>query len=491
MNLKDPARVLDEISDTRLPETVDLLPGIKSKIERENRAKMKIRLRLAALLLAVVLLIAFFSLPGVASALKKMIGFIPGVGAVDQSVPLRVLDRPVTDTRGEFTITVESALLDPTQTVLNYRISGPIPTWADPSLEPQMCQEYPILRLSDGDELRYPRREGSTGGGEAVWKDVFHALPAGETSAVLIFPCLTELPTGEGPLNWEIPLAFAPAPPELTFYPVVELPTVTGEISTPVADTPAPPIQPSIAVTDLPTEPPLASTKSGFADWAQLTVEGIAVLEDGYYLQAVLKWKSDPSIYTVDLFPDAVILLDAAGQDVSVWQADMSLLSVPAEEQKLALNLQTAPVLSPGPARLVVNYVGVWMPADTTFTINVGDDPRPGQTWEINQDLDINGYALRVVSAEYIQAAPGEPPMLMIYLASDSGILMANAMDTEHEILGTGGSPGSAFVPFRAGWRYKNGFPKGTVTVTITGITVQRSGPWSTTWTPPSAQPDP
>jgi hypothetical protein len=127
------------------------------------------------------------------------------------------------------------------------------------------------------------------------------------------------------------------------------------------------------------------------------------------------------------------------------------------------------------------------MPAAARFTLDVGASPQPGQTWEVNQDLEINGNRLQVLSAEYIQAGPGEPAMLMLYLASDSGILTIIAMDTEHEILGTGGSPGSAQVPFRAGWYYKDGFPTGIVTVDITTITLRRPGPWSIAWTPPAA----
>ncbi len=460
MNIKDPWHVLDEISREQIPQDLDLLPGTLAKIQQGKRACVKTATKryFAAFLLVILLLITFFSQPGVASALKKLIGYIPQVGAVDQSAPLRVLANPVTDTRDGFTITVESALLDSTHTVLNYQISGQFPSWDDPSLKPRMCQESPMLRLADGKELAYPAATGGFGGGKSQWQNVFPAIPAAENRASLVLPCLPELPAGEGPQDWEIPLAFSPAPPELTVYPVVEMPTPS------------------------PAKPEGATPANGM----QVAIQGIAALEDGYYLQAVLSWRKDPAVYEVQIYPDSVHLFDATGQEVSAWPADLDPPFASAENQSMKLNLQTAPILAPGPARLVVDYVGLGMFASTHFSIDVGDDLQPGQTWQLNKDLEVNGHRLRVLSAEYIQASPGEPAMLMVYLESDADVLAITAMDREHEILDTGGSPNNGYVPFRVGWHYKDGFPRGNITVEITTITIRRSGPWSVDWTLPA-----
>lgn len=484
MNPKDPTRVLDEISSAKLRPDLELIPGITARIQ-QGKQTMKTRLRYTAILLVVVLLIACFSLPGVVSALRNMMGFIPGAGTVDRSAPLRVLAAPVTDTRDGYSLMVESALLDANRTVLTYRLTGDFPTWEDPSLEPQMCQEYPLLRLPDGSELTYPSREGGRGGGASTWKDVYRAMPAGVNSAVLVLPCLAELPAGKGPRNWEIPITFAPAPPELTVFPVVDLPTEVVEPSSSAAPTPAQVWEAATQTVGPSAGQPTATAESEYANWAQLTVKSVAVLDEGYYLQTELDWQKDPAILEVELLLDALHLYDAAGQEVSIWQPDMLSPWVPEENLSMPLNLQTAPILAPGPAKLVVDAVGVSMGSNTIFSIDVGDDPQPGQTWVVNKELDINGYTLRVDSAEYIQTPPGEPTMLMLYLSSDSGIHSVIAMDEERELMGTGGSPGSEFVPFRAGWRYKNGFPKGIVNVTITRITVRRPGPWSVEWTPP------
>ena len=354
MNPNPPSRLLHELSDERVPQDLNLLPRIRAQIETTNRAARKSAIRAAALLLTVVLLSVLFTRPAVVSALREMFGFIPGVGRVDQSAPLRVLASPATSTSGDYTLHVESAVLDANRTVIDYTITGAFPTWDDPALKPEVCVLTPLLRLPDGSELRWLSQENSPSPSGLQLQVIYPALPPSVDRAVLIFPCLPELPIGEGPQNWQLPLAFAPAPPDLTVYPVIDLPTTTPETA-------------------------------AAQGWMQLELQGAAVLEDGYYLQAALRWQEDPSIIEVEISPDALRLEDAAGQAVSVWFADQFPPPTPAEERSLALNLQTAAVTAPGPARLFVDYVIVRQPASARFTFDPGADPQPGQTWQLDQ----------------------------------------------------------------------------------------------------------
>lgn len=460
MNPNPSSRLLHELSDERVPQDLNLLPRIRAQIETTHRAARKSAIRAAALLVAVVLLSVLFTRPAVVSALKEMFGFIPGVGRIDQSAPLRVLAYPATSTSGDYTLDVESAVLDSNRTVIDYTLTGAFPTWDDPALKPEVCVLTPLLRLPDGSELRWLSQENSPSASGLQLQVIYPALPPSVDRAVLIFPCLPELPTGEGPQNWQLPLAFAPAPPDLTVYPVI----------------------------DLPTSPPETAAGQG---WMQLELNGAAVLEDGYYLQAALRWQEDPSIIEVEISPDALRLEDAAGQAVSVWFADQFPLPTPAEERSLALNLQTAPITAPGPAHLFVNYVIVRQPASARFTLDPGADPQPGHTWQLDQKLDVNGRNLTVRSAEYLQPAPGEPAMLMLHLEADREVFLVTALDPEHETLGGGGSPNTDYTPFRAAIRYPGGFPSEPITVEITTLALRRSGPWSVEWTPPATTPAP
>ncbi len=454
------SRLLHELSDERVPQDLNLLPRIHAQIEANHRVARKTAIRAAALLLTVILLSVLFTRPAVVSALKEMFGFIPGVGRVDQSAPLRVLAYPATSTSGDYTLRVESAVLDSNRTVIDYTITGAFPTWDDPALKPEVCSLTPLLRLPDNSELRWLSQEFGPGPTGLQLQVIYPALAPAVDSAVLVFPCLPELPTGEGPQNWELPLAFAPAPPDLTVYPVIDLPTNTPEM---VAG----------------------------QGWMQLELRGAAVLEDGAYLQAALRWQEDPSIIEVEISPDALRLVDAAGQEVSVQFADQFPPPTLAEERSLALNLQTGPVTAPGPARLFVDYVIVRQPASARFTLDPGADPQPGQTWHLDQALDVNGYALTVRSAEYLQPAPGEPALLMLSLEAGPEVFLVTALDPEHETLGAGGSPNTDYGPFRAAIRYPDGFPKEPIPIEITTLALRRSGPWSVEWTPPATTPAP
>src|SRR5450759_68817 len=87
------------------------------------------------------------------AAVAQLLGYIPGVGIVDQSSPIRVLAEPVSVTRDGITITVTSATLAGDRTHIDYRIFG-VPGSAYPEREDVMgCIQPEYLRLPDGTRL--------------------------------------------------------------------------------------------------------------------------------------------------------------------------------------------------------------------------------------------------------------------------------------------------------------------------------------------------
>jgi hypothetical protein len=212
----------------------------------------------------------------------------------------------------------------------------------------------------------------------------------------------------------------------------------------------------------------------------------MAVLSDGYYLETTLAWPDDPNAYEMMLFPDALHLADAAGQEAAVWQAGDGSPFTPAEKLSMPLNLQTSTLSSPGTARLTLDYVGVSRFANASFSFDTGNTPQPGQVWPINQDLALEGHHLRVLSAKFVETPPGAPVMLLVEMESKSGIIAVNASDLEHETLDSGGAPASTVGPIQAGWHYRGAFPQGKITVTISMITERVDGPWTLDWTPPA-----
>jgi hypothetical protein len=467
MNPKDPDRVLDEISQEHIRPDLNLLPGVLAAIEQGKHTIKPVRkLILAALLLMAVLIASFFTLPGVARAVRSLFGYIPEVGRVEQGAPLRTLVAPVSDSRDGYTLTVESAVLDATRTAITYRAVGEFPRWDNPTQRPAMCQGLPVLRLPDGATLANLSGEGGSNEAESTWKLVYGPLPADVNQAALVVSCLPELPAGEGPQDWTFALAFEPAPAALTVYPVVDQPTPTLHAGSAL-------VEPQATVGPAPY---------GF-HW---TLDGMAVLADGYYLETTLAWPAEPQAYEMMLYPDALHLADAAGQEAPVWQVGDAAPYALAENRSMPINLQTNALSRPGPARLTLDYVGLSRFVHTSFSFDVGSEPRPGQVWTLNQDLALEGHHLRVLSAKYVETPPGAPVMLLVELESNSGIMAVIARDLEHETLDAGGAPASAGRPIQAGWHYRGAFPRGTITVTISMITARVDGPWTLQWTPPA-----
>ena len=185
----------------------------------------------AGVVLAALVIATFIIGPmRVYAAVRQLLGYIPGVGIVDQSAPIRLLAEPVSQTRDGITITVTSATLTSDRTHIEYRIFG-VPRSAYPDREDvHGCFEADYLLLPDGTKL-------------ARQQD-YPPVPAEVSHALLVIPCIGETLPGTVPENWALPLRFVPAPADMTVMPVIELspsPEVTAEMpAAPGASNPAP-----------------------------------------------------------------------------------------------------------------------------------------------------------------------------------------------------------------------------------------------------------
>jgi len=98
------------------------------------------------------------------------------------------------------------------------------------------CAASPQLRLPSGAVLNI------TGGGgrQDNFRMTFAALPADVNEATFELPCLADTAPHAAPENWQLPLRFVPAPPEMNLTPVLDVPTATPASASPVAPTTAP-----------------------------------------------------------------------------------------------------------------------------------------------------------------------------------------------------------------------------------------------------------
>ena len=387
----------------------------------------------------------------------RMLGYIPGVGIVDESAPIRVLAEPVSVTRDGITITVTSATLTADRTQIAYRIFG-LPASAYPTREDiEGCMPSEYLHLADGTKLVQ-----INGGYEPV--------PAKVNQAFLEIPCITNTLPGKAPENWELPLRFVAAPPDLTVMPVINL--------TPF--------------------PQVAQTQGNVGGATLVTPGNSAVnvdqeieTSDGYILIGHFQPQtgSGESFQQTDMFK----ITDASGKNVSYTypqdvNENVNLDSAGMPGTGWAAQFEAAGLVYP----LTISFPGVLLenadPAATAdITFDAGNDPQPGQTWNLNQDIQLAGHTLRVVSVT-VDSRNGY---------SFNFKVGPEVYSADVQIAGTtpnggggGGGGGLTNGTFESSLSYAK-LPTGVLTVTVSNlILIGDSKTWQSQWSPATIRTD-
>lgn len=333
------------------------------------------------LVAAVVMLtsVLFIGPQNVQATFKRLLGYIPGMGIVEQSSQIRVLEEPVTQIREGVAVMVGPAVLTENDTRIEYSVYG-VPISAYPGDESNLgCFEQPILRLPDGTEIAADA-----------------PVPQDVDTATFMLPCLQGTLPGAAPENWELELRFVPAPPNFTLIPVQE---VTPE---PVAETSA--------------ETPAAEEAPQTPSDGVSTITQMIETEDGYILigttESLTPEGTWMGLYLMDLY-------DADGKQIpttypnDIRMPDDSTLTPGGNAW--AIQFKGAGVSFP----VTVQFKG-WVTsspapdATASLMVDVGQAPQEGQVWEINQQVDLAGYPVELISMKAFDNAysftidPGE-----------------------------------------------------------------------------------
>lgn len=295
----------------------------------------------------------------------KLFGYIPGVGIVDQSNPIRVLAEPVSVTRDGITITVTSATLTGDRTQIAYRIFG-VPGSAYPDREDVAgCWSREYLRLADGTQL-------------AQINYGYEPVPTSVNEAVFVIPCIADTLPGKAPENWELPLRFVPASPDLTVMPVIEL-------------SPSPQVTLNPSATTNGTSIPTADNS--------VTVSKVIETSDGYILIGGFQPQSNPG----ESFQQtgAMEIHDASGKKVAyTYPQDVNeAINEEPGGTGWAAQFKAAGLVYP----LTISFSGaILLPsnseATTQFTFDAGSNPQPGQEWDLNREIQLAGHTLMLTS---------------------------------------------------------------------------------------------
>lgn len=431
------------------PEFVSRLErGLHSKLKEQEQKQMfgRSKRKLAwgfGLALTAVLVGFLATSPTVVAAMKRLLGYIPGVGLVDSASPLRVLAEPVSQTREGVTITVDEAILSSGKTVIKFTVEN-IPFDKLTHREDVVgCRMTAQLKLPDGSSLTM------TGGGGSGWgtgyenRFDYEPVPVNVNEATLFVPCIQDVLPGVLPENWEFPLRFVPAPPDMKLMPVVEV-----------------------------TPSPDASGKN------PLVLEKVIETDTGYILTG--------RFYSIGL-PEGTRALhlngwpqitDASGHAVPFNEPDEFIEHArQGGEVPWAYKIEGKQFDWP----LILTFESLTLEhtdVRTEFEFDTGTNPQTGQVWELNHDLEIAGYPLHIASATRTEEGYSfdieiDPAVQSVRLEMDS--------------MATSGSEGDGNGHFSMSVTFDSEIPSGNLTVLLDRPMLELSGHWQLQWQPDNA----
>jgi hypothetical protein len=471
----------------------------------------------AALVTLLVLVGTFLAIgpQRVMAAMGNLFGYVPGIGLVQGGTSLRVLASPTQVERDGITLFVEQGAADRQRTVIVYRVEGLSLAAANSHGEGAVTGGLAVLVLPDGSILT------QNGGGMTGWGTGYQArlefppVPENVHESTLLIQRLDSMPSGAAPEDWRLPVQWKPAPADLKMMPVYEL-------STPVAVPPAPagdstaaapgpsfvdatatPNQASIAATTLPLN---ETSQNG----VQLKLERVIELPDGYQLEGSLNWNS--SEYSNVSFNAAeypfFTLKDANDQSILYQEADPSQVGGALTGGSQPWAIRTNMKGYPGPWQLSVNHLVADQPVrsgQSALQIDFGPDAQIGQSWPLNQDLNVAGRILRAVTATLKTEPRSNGLVLEVTFSVDPAVTWVGIEDLQNQPdssgAGAGGGGGggggevaqagtTGVVTARLPYFSK---PTGIRQIQISNVSSLLDGPWIVRWEPPAVtgQPTP
>jgi hypothetical protein len=396
----------------------------------------------------------------VLAAFRQVFGYIPGVGIVEQSAPIRVLAEPVSATRDGITITVTSATLTGDRTHVDYRIFG-VPGSAYPNRKDVIgCTQREYLRLPDDTQLAYVDND-------------LPPIPAGVNEAVFVVPCIFNTLPGKAPENWELPLRFVPAPPDLTVMPVIDL-----------SPSPSPQATLTPGATALPSQ--VISTPTTPASRSATVIKEIET-NDGYILVGQFQPPIQPG-GDIQLTGSADIR-DANGKEVAhttPYDVNPNALGLDPNGSYWFVQFKAAGLAYP----LTIRFSGVPLlqvdpGATAEFIFDAGSNPQPGQEWTPDQEIQLAGHTLKLLSIRadsrggYSFGFQGDPQ-----------VYNADVQIAGYTSIGSGGGWGGKGGSFNRSLSFAQ-IPTGMLTVTLSNLTITGAPlTWQGRWSPAAPRTD-
>jgi hypothetical protein len=486
MNRRTNSQILDAVAGDFIVDQTNIAPKIMAVAVKENHLGRAIRIsQYAFVSLMVALALLILSVPGVTSAMRQWFGFLPGVGMVDQAEPVRVLQEPVSLARGGITVQVRQVYALPDRTVIQYSVSG-IPESAYPQNLPgsdtqgykNACVEPIFLRLPDDKTLTYTgfnAVSGTRNVSQYEQQFTVQPVPADTDSVTLVMPCIDGTERDAIPGSWELPLKLVRATEQAQIIPVYSVSTIAPAVTEtldpakPSSGTPSG----EMPETAIPADGafPAPVSQPGI----RITVDQVIPLPNGdEIIYGKVQWDDQTPYSAVEL--DQYEIVDAQGQRVpyDLVSPDMAKMPAPGDRfVPFAFQIKGA-VEGRGPLSLKVHQMHANAHyQETGFTLDTGAAPSNHQQWQMNQDIQVGQYLIRVLTTTRL----------------------ANGYEFTFETDPTVGCvdvyiPGANQVRVQCGKgmtkiEYDGPVPTGIVRIGIANLDVTLPGDWQATWQTP------
>ena len=464
-------QILDSAAGLYIPEDLDLSSRVMARLSQRKSFVQTLRARPALAILLAIL--ALLLLTGVAFAISRLTGYIRGVGFVEEGAPIRVLGGIASAQREETTLTMKELIADSAQTLVIYQIQGVPYVQGAANLE---CIEAPSLLLENG--VRLESLSGyKSGWGFGYWMSfdahfIFPPLPADAQKITLLAPC--QLPA--------LRLSLVPAPQGFVL-PAAEIP-VTFDSSRPVSPALTPSsymetLVPKMSPTGFPATPTPVPNGSG------LYLDKVVELEDAYLLVGNFTDAGDlPGIAlrAQTIVPYEFRVTDRQGNPVHLfYRPDLMPPTGRSNITRWALEI-FKPVDTPITITLPevpVSNVDIFQ-----FQVNTGANPAVGQTWSLNQSVDVGGYSFLVESVSLTKA--GYTMKLRSPLSSEWAFFNLRLEGHNVPQLYEHVYDRKDYYEVEETLPLAGDLPNGMLTFTLQIFVDRPVGPWTLVWSPPS-----
>lgn len=433
-----------------------------------RRKKVLVPIGLVVMMLAVI----SFTVPAVAQTIQRWIGYIPGFGLVNDD-KLRTLVEPQSQTINGITLTVDELVASSDKTLVNYTISGVKDSMKTNNLVCPGDNSIPInsapaINLSDGSKLQDISLVVLPDSGSYQFEATYSAISSKVQSLTFNLECRWKTSNGSSLWNFQIPLRLAETRVgELTVAPVVDIPT---QITPKQED----------------------STDEQTSVVEKLTVSQVIPLQDGYILQGSLTIEPQNGL-TVQMFNGYL-------EDVSIRDANNVTLMpsmvpddfmVETEGNTLthynwALQISTTNIA--WPLTITVNSIPAMTDpyAVSTFMVDVGENPQPGQEWVIEKDIPLGPKMVHVVSIKRVQNDLGMNGYEMTFIY-DPSLAITYGIQGGTPNGGGGQGGGVSGEPVKIVRSFSGEVPAGVLSVQLNGQGMESiQGPWQVTLSEPA-----